>query len=57
MSSPVARVRVEGRKADLETLASVAADLRAAGNVAHLTLEPAEHSLLFDVTLPTESGG
>jgi valyl-tRNA synthetase len=57
MSSPVARVRVEGRKADLETLASVAADLRAAGNVAHLTLEPAEHSLRFDVTLPTESGG
>jgi valyl-tRNA synthetase len=57
MRSPVARVRIEGPEADLENLASVAADLRAAGNVADLTLEPATGPLRFDVTLPTETGG
>ena len=52
MRSPVEHVRVEGPVSELETLESIADDLRAAGNVTRLVLQPAEPPLRFDVTLP-----
>ncbi|WP_043843744.1 valine--tRNA ligase [Amycolatopsis taiwanensis] len=52
MRSPVEHVRIEGPVSELETLDSIADDLRAAGNVTRLVLEPSEAPLRFDVTLP-----
>ncbi|HKS45987.1 MAG TPA: valine--tRNA ligase [Amycolatopsis sp.] len=51
MRSPVDSVVVQGPAAELETLMSIADDLRAAGNVTRLTLEPATTPLTFAVTV------
>ncbi len=52
MRAPVRLVRVSGDPAQVEAVAAIAPDLRSAGNVAELRLEPSSApALAIDVTL------
>jgi valyl-tRNA synthetase len=51
MRAPVDRVRIEGPAGAIETLRSIADDLRAAGNVGDLQLEPSAGELHIDVAV------
>ena len=55
MRAPVETVNIQGPAAKLDAIASISSDLRAAGNVTTLQLEPGrDHELRIDVRLAEE---